>query len=106
MLRSNLQYSTVGLRAAKYHGNTVQVLKRLLSATELTAALLEWARYKAYDGLAEMLKPTDKVLQLQFWNSYCGHLPLLQKVVRRVLDLQAGTRCVESHFSVMGAVHS
>ena len=31
---------------------------------------------------------------------------MLHKAARCVLDLRAGTRCVESHFSVMGAVHS
>ena len=31
---------------------------------------------------------------------------MLLKVARCVLDLRAWTRCVESHFSVMGAVHS
>ena len=50
---------------------------------------------------AEKMPPAD------FWGSFCGHFPVLQmKVVPRVLDLRAGTRCVESHFSVMGAVHS
>ena len=43
---------------------------------------------------------------LDFWNAFIGHFPVLFKVARCGLDLRAGTRCVESHFSVMGAVHS
>ena len=43
---------------------------------------------------------------LKFWECYCGHLPLLKSVAMRILDLRAGTRCVESHFSVMGSVHT
>ena len=37
---------------------------------------------------------------LDFWRTFLGHFPVLLKVARRVLDLRAGTRCVESHFSV------
>ena len=84
------------------------VLDRLLSAADKTAALLEWARYKKFDGIKpEFLKLTGKMPPLGFWSTYLGHFPVLQtKVVPRVVDLRAGTRCVESHFSVMGAVHS
>ena len=84
------------------------VLDRLLSPAEKKAALLEWARYKKYDGIkVEILELTGKMPPLDFWNTHLGHFPILQtKVSPRILDLRAGTRCVESHFSVMGAVHS
>ena len=85
----------------------IEVLDRLLTKEEKTAALLEYARYKKFDGLDEVMGLTDAMPPVDFWNTYCGHLPVLQqKVSPRVMDLRAGTRCVESHFSVMGAVHS
>ena len=85
----------------------VEVLDRLLTAEEKMAALLEWARYKKFDGISpEVLKLTSKMPPLDFWRTFLGHFPVLLKVALRVLDLRAGTRCVESHFSVMGAVHS
>ena len=31
---------------------------------------------------------------------------LKNKVALRIPDLRAGTRCVESHFSIMGAIHN
>ena len=54
-----------------------------------------------------MLDLTDSVTPAAFWRTYCGKFPVLRNnVALRILDLRAGTRCVESHFSVMGAVHS
>ena len=54
-----------------------------------------------------MLGQTDSVTPLAFWKSYCGRFTVLKnKVALHILDLRAGTRCVESHFSVMGAIHN
>ena len=83
-----------------------KVLDRLLSPEEKTEALVEWAKYKLYDGLSGVLMLTNKVTPLAFWTSFCGHFPVLRRVALRILDLRAGTRCVESHFSVMGNIHS
>ena len=85
-----------------------RVLSRLLSKEEKKAAKTEWAKYKELEGFApDTLDLTDTSTATGFWKSYCGHFPTLQKkVAPRILSLQAGTRCVESHFSVMGAVHS
>ena len=84
------------------------IMRRLLpSQAEVQVALQEYAGYKGGDGFSpEELDMAQKVAPLKFWECYCGHLPVLKSVAVRILDLRAGTRCVESHFSVMGAVHS
>jgi hypothetical protein len=83
------------------------VLGRLLSPAEVAAANLEWARYKKSDGISpEKPELVEKMPPLDFWDTLPGHFPVLLKLARCVLDLRAGARCVEPHFSVMGAVQS
>ena len=86
----------------------LQILRRLLpSSDDVKLAMQEYARYKSGDGFAvEELEIAGKMAPLKFWECYCGHLPVLKSVAMRILDLRAGTRCVESHFSVMGSVHT
>ena len=85
----------------------LRVLKRHLSRDELTKALLEWALYQSPGGVrTEVQTLIGKVSPRQFWFSFCGRYPTLRKVALRICPLRAGTRCVESHFSVMGNVHS
>ena len=86
----------------------MQILRRLLpSSNAVMLALQEYSSYKSGDGFSsEELEIARKVAPLKFWECYCGHLPQLQSVALRILDLRAGTRCVESHFSVMGSVHT
>ena len=85
-----------------------EVLRRLLTKDEAKQAEIEFMKYKDLDGFTpEILDLVDDVKPAAFWRSKCGHLPVLQKkIVPRVIQLRAGTRCVESHFSVMGAIHS
>ena len=79
----------------------------LCTAEEKAAALVECARYKNKEGLSDVigLTSTDKVAPLAFWKTHCGRFTVLRWVALRILDLRAGTRCVESHFSVMGNIH-
>ena len=83
------------------------MLGRLLSPAGVVTANLEWARYKKFDGISPgKLELIDRMPPLDFWSTFLGHFPVLLKVARSVLGFRAGSRCVESHFSVMGAVHS
>lgn len=85
----------------------LKILKRHLSSEECTAALIEWARYQSPGGLKpEVIAVIGKVSPRQFWFSFCGSFPNLRKVALMITPLRAGTRCVESHFSVMGNAHS
>ena len=88
-------------------GGFGEVLGRLLSPAEVVTANLEWARYKKPGDIStEKPELVGKMPPLGVSNTLLGHFPVLLKEVCCVLDLRAGTRCVESHFSVMGAVHS
>ena len=83
------------------------MIGRLLSPAGVVTANQEWARYKKFDGIStEKLELVGKMPPLGVSNTFLGQFLVLLKEARCVLDLRAGTRCVESHFSVMGAVHS
>ena len=85
----------------------LRVLDRLCTKEEKKEALIEYAKYKNKEGLSDFLSLTDSVSPHAFWTSYCGRFPVLKNMMAlRILDLRAGTRCVESHFSIMGGIHS
>ena len=85
----------------------IRILKRHLNAAELTAAMIEWALYQSPGGIRlEVLGAIGKISPRQFWFSFCAKFPNLRKFALMITPLRAGTRCVESHFSVMGNVHS
>ena len=88
-------------------GGFMRILDRLCTKEEKKQALVEYAKYKNKEGLSDFLSLTDSATPLAFWKSYCGRFTVLKnKVALRILDLRAGTRCVESHFSIMGGIHS
>ena len=84
-----------------------KVLRRILTNEDFDEAIREYSCYKKLDGLTDKVSLVETMTPERFWAVNCGHFPILQKkVASRILDLRAGTRCVESHFSVMGMVHS